>query len=300
VAIGQLALAGLARQARDRLQERCGLDTRSDARIEAELLLAYSLGCTRTQLFAQYTRVPTPEEAVDFETLLQRRLQGEPLAYITGHCEFYGLDLVVTPDVLIPRPETEQMVSMAMGELVAAQRRRRAVQDWMLADIGTGSGAIAVALACRLPRCKVYAVDVSEAALAVARNNSARHGVTSRTLFRRGDLLAPVAEPVDAILANLPYIPTEDMATLQVEVRDFEPRQALDGGPDGLDLYRQLLPQVPRLLQPGGFLICEIGVGQAGVMRQIAERSFPRGRITLHPDFAGIPRMLRVETPGGA
>jgi release factor glutamine methyltransferase len=285
----------LAHQAQARLRERCGDTTR----LEAELLLAYALECNRAQLFARYSQPVEGDVVVRFAELLERRMAGEPLAYITGHTEFYGLDLVVTPGVLIPRPETEQMLSMAVGEVVAAQRRARYARTFRVADIGTGSGAIAVALATRLPSATIFGVDISETALAIARINCVRHGLSGRIRLVRGDLLAPLTGLFDAILANLPYIRTGDLPTLQTEVRDWEPLEALDGGIDGLDHYRRFLPQAASYLAPGGFLICEIGYGQALEMRQLASRTFPRARVELQPDFAGIPRMLRVEAPGG-
>ncbi len=299
-----LPLAWLAHEAEIRLWERCG----SEARLEAELLLAHALGHTRTQLYTQLTRFATEEELHRFSALLGRRLAGEPLAYITGHREFYGLDLAVNRNVLVPRPETEFLVEVVLATLSASQARpagdghvwqlsarQRPAGEWRIVDVGTGSGAIAIALASRLPSSKIFAIDVSPEALDVASYNCQRHGVASQVTLLHGDLLSPLREKVDAIVANLPYVPSRELAHLQVEVREYEPHQALDGGPDGLSLYRRLLPQARQKLQPAGFIALEMGAGQKDEMYALARHCFPDASIRVLEDFAGIPRVIVIE-----
>ncbi len=302
-----------------------------EARLEAELLLAHVLDCTRSQLYAELGRFATSAEMEEFQRLLERRLAGEPLAYITGHREFFGLEMAVGPEVLVPRPETEQLVEVVLaafgvsvqtdvvarvgaGLRPAPTDRGRAGDPvdlrWPLrlreetrvrpriVDVGTGSGAIAIALATHLPEARIYATDISPAALALAGRNCHSHGVRDRVDLLSGDLLAPLPEPVDAIVANLPYVPSAELAGLQVEVREHEPRLALDGGPDGLDLYRRLLADASRHLRPGGRIVLEIGAGQAEGIALIAAACLPSAPVDLLPDFAGIPRVARIGPVG--
>jgi release factor glutamine methyltransferase len=260
---------------------RAGFD---DAPIEAEVLLRHVLGVTRTQLYLGFDSEFRPERARILESLTGRRLAGEPVAYITGHREFYGLDFSVDRRVLIPRPETELLVEKAI-ELGNSGARS-------FADTGTGSGCIAVSVACNLPSARVHAIDLSQDALDVARVNCGRHDVADRVQLLRGDLLAPLPGPVDVIMANPPYIRHSEMPL--VNTQGYEPFLALDGGEDGLDQVRRLVRQAPSKLNPGGSLLMEIGKGQEEEASAIAREAFPNARITVDRDLAGIPRLVRV------
>lgn len=221
--------------------------------------------------------------------LLERRLGGEPLAYIRGHKEFFGLDFLVDRRVLIPRPETETLVEAALAWL------RGWRGPWLAADVGTGCGAIAISLALNLPQLTVYATDTSANALEVAAANVQRHGVADRVRLAQGDLLDPLPSPVALIAANLPYISAADWPQLSPEVALFEPPQALDGGESGLRLIQRITGQAMSYLLPGGCLLLELGLGQGQAVLEQARAAFPQARIGLLPDLAGIPRVLRVE-----
>jgi release factor glutamine methyltransferase len=220
-----------------------------------------------------------------------RGAAGEPLAYLTGTRAFYGRDLIVTPAVLIPRPETEHLVEAALSW---AQGRT----GLRIADIGTGSGAIAVTLAAHLPDAQVWAVDVSPEALAVARQNAMRYNLLDRIVFAPGDLLDPLREtgPLGLIAANLPYIPRAELDTLAVA--RHEPRLALDGGVDGLDLIRLLLAQAPAVLAVHGLLLLEIGAGQGMQVARMARDAFLDAQVQVIPDYAGHERVVRIERGG--
>lgn len=281
-----MTLAEARRHARARLAA-AGID---EAALEADLLLAACLEVERAFLPAHGEMALTPAQERRFHEWVERRLRREPLAYITGRRWFYGLEFVVTPAVLIPRPETELLVELALAWL---QRRRMAAT---LADVGTGSGAVAVALACHTPSTvRILATDISAAALAVAQTNARRHGVADRIAWFQGDLLAPLPTPVDLILANLPYVGLAERDRLMPEVRDFEPPEALFAGEDGLSLIGRLLAQAPGRLRPGGGLFLEIGYGQGEAILTLARATFPTAHLALHPDLAGIPRVLQVE-----
>ncbi len=258
-------------------------------RLDAEVLLAGLLGTDRAGLYARLTD-PVPPEVVDrYEVLLARRARGEPVAYLTGEKEFYGRPFRVDRRVLIPRPETELLVERALAFL-AERPEARGV------DAGTGSGCLAVTLALEAPRSRWIALDRSWGALEVARANARRHGVEDRIAFLLSDWLTALGGPVDLIVANPPYTRLKDV---DPAVRAFEPRPALDGGPEGLDAYRTLLPQAARILAPGGRLLLEVGAGQAGAVADLVRRHLPRARIELHRDLAGIERVVEAE-PGGA
>lgn len=238
-----------------RFEER-QLDT---PRLDAEVLVAAALGVARVQLYVQHDRPLLGDELAKIRESVRRRQSGEPVAYIVGHKEFFGLELKVDPRVLIPRPDTETLVDEALDRLRA---RAAEAPPPRIADVGTGSGAIAIVLGRRHPNAFLFAVDASTDALAVARENAQLHHVSVELL--QGDLAAPLREhaPFDVITANLPYIPRADIAGLPREVRS-EPGGALDGGPDGLDLVRRLINEVPSVLAPGGALVLEVGAGQA-------------------------------------
>lgn len=253
-------------------------------RLEAEVLLARVLENDRVFLYAHYDQPINAEEREKYRQFIQRRLKGEPVAYIAGHKEFMSLDFKVSPAVLIPRPETELLVEKVL-ELAADQN------DLRICDVGTGSGAIAVSLAVYCPTAQVYAVDISAEALEIAGENALRH--QTGVQFAQGDLLAPLQdEPAfDIIAANLPYISEEEFCTLEAGVRDFEPTGALLAAGDGLDMYRRLLPQAVRLLKPDGYLLFEIAPGQndraVEMLRDFAE-------VAVIEDFAGRPRLIKA------
>jgi release factor glutamine methyltransferase len=258
-----------------------------EATLEAEILLMHALGVDRAHLYQRLPDELDANVASAFKTLVHRRLAHEPVAYITGHREFFGLDFEVTPAALIPRPETETLVELA---LAYARGRSGAVT---IADIGTGCGAIAVALAHELPNANVIATDDSADALALATRN-AQHITPGRIDFRRGDLLAPISEPVDIIVANLPYVTTEQWEAMPPEIRDHEPRSALDGGVDGLEVIRRLIADAPSHLGAGGALFCEIGDWQGADVLALPATAFPTAHVEVHPDLAGRDRVLAV------
>jgi len=268
-----------------------------EARLEAEVLLMHLLGLSRAQLYSRWTDPLNAAHESTLEELVARRQSGEPLAYITGHREFFGLDLVVDRRVLIPRPETELLVESALSWLNA-----RPDAPKLIADVGTGSGAIAVSLAFHCPDVVVYATDIAAEALDVARCNAIRHRVEDRVIPLQGDLLAPLPGPVDLLIANLPYVKEADLprwcGAAQVEL-GWEPEVSLSGGPDGLDLVRRFLAQAPGYLRPGGALFMELGWDQARQVCELARSSFPEAQVSRHKDLAGLDRMVAVLNPVG-
>jgi len=264
----------------------------SNPRLDAEVLLAHALGTDRTGL---YTRLHVPlslEQQETFRVLFQRRMQREPLQYITGVREFWSLEFKVDLRVLIPRPETEVVVETALRLL--SQSAIRNPQSAIL-DIGTGSGCIAIVLAKELPQAEVWATDVSADALAVAGENARHHGVAERIRFLQGDLFSPLAgkeDGFDLIVANPPYIARPELAALQPEVRDWEPLAALDGGPDGLDFYRRLLHEGPTYLRTGGWLVMEIGHGQGTAVLRLARERRDLADCRCVSDYAAGERVV--------
>ena len=261
-----------------------------EAALEANVLVRHVLALERADLLARPETPLVPAQAAALEGLLARRLRREPLAYVLGAREFHGLDFRVTPAVMVPRPETETLVE----EALAWARERPAPVT--VADVGTGSGCIVVSLAVRLPGVQFLATDVSPAALAVAEENARSHGVAKRVQLLSGHLLQPLPGPVDLIVANLPYIPSGRLDTLQPEVRDHEPREALDGGRDGTDLLRPLLRQAEAYLQPGGAVMLEIDDEQGATMAEQARSVFPAAAVRVQRDLAGLDRVLVVQT----
>ncbi len=264
----------------------------SNPRLDAEVLLAHALGTDRTGL---YTRLHVPlslEQQETFRVLFQRRMQREPLQYITGVREFWSLEFKVDLRVLIPRPETEVVVETAVRLL--SQSAIRNPQSAIL-DIGTGSGCIAIVVAKELPQAEVWATDVSADALAVAGENARHHGVAERIRFLQGDLFSPLAgkeDGFDLIVANPPYIARPELAALQPEVRDWEPLAALDGGPDGLDFYRRLLHEGPTYLRTGGWLVMEIGHGQGTAVLRLARERRDLADCRCVSDYAAGERVV--------
>ncbi|OPY59685.1 MAG: Release factor glutamine methyltransferase [Pelotomaculum sp. PtaU1.Bin035] len=262
--------------------------------LDAEVLLAYVTGLDRAGLYRDLANVLAPGEEAVFSALVARRRAGEPVAYLTGRKEFMGLEFIVNRFVLIPRPETELLVEAAA---------RLSPAPSLIVDVGTGSGAIAVSLAVLVPEAVVYATDRSFEAIETARLNAYLHGAGQRVLFFQGDLLAPLsgldlAGRVDLVTANLPYIPTKDLPALPRDVRLFEPPSALDGGADGLDLYRRLIPMAAGILKPGGTLLMEIGCGQREAAAGLLQP--PLREAAVLKDLAGRDRMvIGSKTSGG-
>lgn len=258
------------------------------ARRDSELLLLHILGVERPLLFAHPEHQLTEAQAADYRRLVARRIAAEPIQYITGEREFYGLRFTVTPDVLIPRPETEHLVE-------AALERISEDSPFRIADVGTGSGAIAVSLAVARPLATITALDISRAALIVAESNAATHEVADRIEFREADLLAGIADhSFDMVVSNPPYIADGERDTLEVEVREYEPAGALFAGSTGLEIYRRLIPQAARVLRPGGWLLMEMGVGQQLQLRQLLEGW---QEISVLPDLQGIARVVIARAP---
>ncbi|HWY68474.1 MAG TPA: peptide chain release factor N(5)-glutamine methyltransferase [Terriglobales bacterium] len=270
------------REGTERLQK----NVRGDARLDAETLMMHVLGRDKAYLYAHPELELSCTELNRYDEALQRRCAGEPLQYITGHQEFWGIDLLVTPAVLIPRPETEHAVE-------AALERLRGMKSPRVIDVGTGSGCIAVALASELPEARIEAVDISDEALNVARSNAARLDFANRIEFSKSDLLGKYLDgspTFDMVVSNPPYVGESEADKLQVEVREHEPHQALfGGGKEGLDIYRRLIPQAAQVLKPGGWLVMEIGYTQEQAIRNLLKEW---DEVRAVPDLQGIPRVV--------
>ena len=252
-------------------------------RMNAEVLLMFVLGCDRAYLYAHPERELTADESARYDEALAERSRGVPSQYITGHQEFWGLDLIVTPAVLIPRPETEHLVEATL-ELARAIERPRII------DVGTGSGCVALALASELTQAKFEATDISADALEIAKSNAARLALDGRVRFRQTNLLEGVAsESFDFVVSNPPYVGESEADKVQREVRKFEPHIAVFGGPEGLDVYRRLIPQGRAVLRPGGYLLMEIGFSQE---RAILDLLADWAEVRSVPDLQGIPRVV--------
>ena len=263
----------------------------ADASVEAELLLGHVLGMSKTQLYTEPERNLASAETKHLWHIVQRRLDHEPAAYILGHCEFYGIDFCIDCHTFIPRPETELLVEKAV-EL--AQRISHQGKRITIADVGTGCGAIAINLALALPQAKIYAADISASALQVAEMNCRRHAVSSQVELLQGNLLEPLSQPVDMIVANLPYIRSCEFKDLSPEVRNFEPTTALAGGEDGLGKIQQILEQMPGKLNYGGCFLLEIGQGQGRMVTSLIKSYFPQASMELISDLGGIERVVKV------
>jgi len=268
-----------------------------EPRASAEVLLAHALGLSRLDLYLRYDQPLAPEELARFKALMVRRREGEPVAYLTGHKEFWSLDFQVAPGVLIPRPETEILVSAALEsarETIGSASQEGQPRLWGV-EIGVGSGAVAVPLAQELPQLDWLALDLSAAALMVARDNARRHGVAERLHFVRGDLLSGLKPLPRFVLmvANLPYVPRAAWEQLPKDIRDFEPREALLGGEDGLDLIRLLVRQAHHYLPPGGRLALEVGAGQAGPVLELLHETKAYEQLESLADYQGVQRVVR-------
>jgi release factor glutamine methyltransferase len=260
-------------------------------RLDAEVLLAHVVGCKRIDLYGlRHGEEASAEMRQKFKELIRRRIEGAPVAYLVGKKEFYGLDFAVGPAVLIPRPDTENLLTEALTQA-------RQLESPKIVDVGVGSGCVAVTLAKKLAAADVTAIDISADALAQAKANADKHGVLNRIRFMLGDLLAPLdrAAQFDVIASNPPYIATEDIPTLPIGVRDYEPRAALDGGPGGYVILERLAEQAPSYLKSGGFLIVEIGAPQEKRARDILQS---HAEFRLGPtifDHSGHPRVLKAQ-----
>jgi release factor glutamine methyltransferase len=256
------------------------------ARLETELLLAATLGLDRIGLYVNFERPLDADELAAFRERVRRRAQREPLQYILGETEFWSLMFNVGPAVLVPRADTEVLIEEALARVAGVKR---------VLDVGTGSGAIAIVLAHENPGIQVMALDCSESALEVARSNARRNGVADRITFLAGDLTALPAGPFEMVVSNPPYIPSKDWEALMPEVRNYEPRLALDGGIDGLEAYRHLALQSQHILNPGCWLLVEVGIDQAADVEKIFNAA---GLIDVRhrDDYAGIPRVVMGKT----
>lgn len=261
------------------------------ARLDSEVWLARVLGVPRTWLLAHGEHELSETQAADWQAGLQRLAGGEPLPYLLGEWEFYGLPFQVSPSVLIPRPETELLVEEAIAWL--RTHTHRAQPALAAADVGTGSAIIPVAIAANVAAVHFHAVDISPDALAVAQANVRQHALTERIQLSQGDLLAGITTPLDLITANLPYIPSGRVPALPVA--QWEPLIALDGGDDGLELIRTLIMQAGQLLKPGGLFLEEIDPELEEPVQALALAQWPNAKVAVLPDLTGRPRLLRVE-----
>ena len=260
-----------------------------DARLEAEVMLMNVMRFQRHDLFSQQETEVTPQQEQVLKQILERRLKREPLAYILQYKEFYGINLLVNPNVLIPRPETECMVEHALFMALMGME----TPELVIADVGTGTGAIAINLALHLPAARIFAVDNADDVLDVAAYNIRAHNVADRVSLGKGDLMEPVPESVDLVLANLPYIPTERLPNLQPEIR-WEPQQALDGGPEGLDLIERLLQQAPSKLKDHGIVLLELDPEQVPAVESMAREIFPGAELSVEKDLAQRDRIFVI------
>ena len=268
-----------------------GIDS---ARLDAELLLGCALGLSREELILAAANNISVAESNRYEDLLIRRVNREPLAYITGKQEFWSLDFLVSRDVLVPRPETEILVELALGHLAEANDRELP----RILELGTGSGAIAVALATELPQAQIVATEISPAALAIARQNASRNGVVMR--FLQGDLFSALDQELenyfDLIISNPPYISRDEISTLDAEVSRWEPRAAVDGGIDGLDFYRRIAEKAPAYLRQTGAVAVEIGAMMGSVVLALFKNSAAYADVQVHQDYSGRDRVVIART----
>lgn len=281
--IGSLSVKEALRHGTDRLGGFC-----ENPHLDAQVLLAHILGQDKSWLLAHTGDELSASESEEFNNGIEHLTRGEPLPYVLGEWEFYGLELRVTPDVLIPRPETELLVEAAQEWLQANPKRR------VGADIGTGSGCIPVALAMHVPDLHMIAGDISPAALEVARSNVQRYFLGERVHLVLSDLMERAPGPFSLITANLPYIPEARLPELAVT--KWEPRVALGGGMDGLEFIRPFLEQAAERLAPGGLVLAEIDASLEGEVLALAKQTWSRAEVEVRKDLAGLPRMLKVQT----
>jgi len=259
--------------------------------LDAQVILAYVLQVERTWLFAHHEYQLTSAQAMAYTQLIMRRMNHEPVAYLVGRKEFYGLDFVVDRRVLIPRPETELLVDAVLNQIDLHDQTALRI-----ADVGTGSGAIALAIAANAASARLYAIDVSADALDVARTNVQRLDLRQQVTLLQGDLLTPLPEAVDLIVANLPYISSPVYRTLDADIREYEPQVALEAGPQGLDAIARLLAQAPRYLNPNGVIYLEIGYDQGGTVFDLVKAHLPQNHgVILRQDYSGRDRLVMIE-----
>lgn len=290
---GPASAEPLRRAIADRLRREWGDDPARTPALDARLIVAHALGIAPDRLVLEPDRPVPPAAAAVAERLLARRLAGEPVARLLGEKEFWSLPFRLSPETLVPRPETETLVA-AVLDLLGAEGRRNA--PLRLVDLGTGSGAILLALLSELPAAHGVGIDLAAGALAVASGNAARLGLAERAAFVRASWLDAVSGPVDVIVANPPYIESAAIAGLPPEVARFDPLLALDGGPDGLDPFRAIVADSPRVLAPDGWLAVEVGAGQAEAVAGLGARNALRARIWR--DFAEIERVVALSRRG--
>jgi release factor glutamine methyltransferase len=264
--------------------------------MNAELLLMFTLSCDRAHLYAHSERELNAEEQSRYDAALAERARGVPAQYITGHQEFWGMDLIVTPAVLIPRPETEHVIETVLGLVGPGESggRGRPPHRIRIADVGTGSGCIALALAKELPNAEIHATDISSAALELARANAARHQLESRIQFHQADLVEGLKPEFDFIVSNPPYVGEAEEDQVQLEVRKFEPRDAVFAGKTGLEVIARLIPQARMALRLGGWLVMEISGTVADAVRNLLEGW---EEVQISADLQGIPRVVRARKP---
>lgn len=301
----QGSTVGVALHAATRRLKGSDIDT---PKLDSELLLGHVLDWTRAQLYTHMDRPLSDQEREAFERLVERRLTYEPVAYLVGQKSFYGLDLFVDHRVLIPRPETELLVDLALDIIMQADRLTASVTNGnggdpahrvasvSVADVGTGSGAVSLAIAANTRAARVCGIDISADALAVARANAERHHLADRVQFLRGDLLEPLDSPVDVIVANLPYVAQHEWDALAPDIAQYEPSLALAGGVDGLGVIRRLIGQSPARLRPGGMMLMEIGATQGAAVAALARQQFPDAFVEIVTDYAYNDRIVRVQT----
>jgi len=262
-------------------------------RLDAEVLLAHARDCPRIELYTAFEEAATEPLREAFRDLVRRRAAGTPVAYLVGHREFFSLSFQVTPDVLIPRPESELLVVRVL-DLAKPQVKDRVFK---VADVGTGSGILAVCCAKHLPTCRVTAIDISPEALAVAQANAEQHGVAEQIEFVVSDLFAEqtAAAEYDVIVSNPPYVAAAEMAGLDADVRDYEPHLALDGGEQGTEVIERLIPQAAQRLRPGGWLLMEVGPSNATIVQQLVADSDELMLQDTIVDLAGHPRVVQAQ-----
>jgi len=264
-------------------------------RLNAEILLAHSLSTNRLNLYLNYDKPIYRNELREYKKFIKRRIKREPLQYITEHQEFWSLNFKVNRGVLIPRQETEILVEEAIKTFLQVESSGKTIN---ILELGTGSGAIAISLAKELKRGSIIATDISDIAIKTARENARAHGLEKHITFLKGNLFQPVRQRVGSfnlVISNPPYIPTEDFRDLQPEVRDFEPRITLDGGKEGLKFYRQILPQVGKYLVKYGWLMLEIGKGQAEKVINLIKSTGEFHPALIIKDFSGIERLIKAQ-----
>ena len=278
------------KQAVDRAHQRFVEDDVPSPRLNAELLALFVLGRERAYLYAHPEHELTSDEQAQYEEVVAQRARGCPTQYITGHQEFWGLDLLVSPAVLVPRPETEHVVETVLELVHEYYREHRVSGRLRIVDVGTGSGCIALALSSELPKAEIHGCDISDEALEIARINAARLALGQGVLFRKSDLLAIYAgEKFDFVISNPPYVGENEADKVQKQVKEFEPKIAVFSGKEGMDIYRRLIPQAHEALHPGGWFVTEIGFSTEA---QVKELLAGWAEVRTTADLQGIPRVV--------